>query len=115
MSQYFELDGVTLWNPATGRAQRFLTALRALEAEAGEPSGFGRMESDECQVDSRQLNGFARMLATSTHPDTCGETVLIVLALADRAGLVASWPAPLNKWEEELLERARKLLPSMAH
>lgn len=71
------------------------------------------MESDECHVDSRELNRFARMLATSTHPDTCGETVLIVLALADRAGLVTLWPPPLNKWEAELLERARQLLPPM--
>lgn len=113
MSQYFECDGVTLWNPATARAERFLTAVRELESETGEQSGFGPMESDECHVDSRTLNRFARMLATSTHPDTCGDTVLTVVALADRAGLVASWPPPLNKWEAELIERARDLLPSM--
>jgi hypothetical protein len=113
MSRYFECDGVTLWNPATGRAKRFLDALRSLESDAGEPSGFGPMVSDECQIDSRQLNRFARMLATSTHPDTCSEAVTVVLALADRAGLAASWPPPLNKWEAEHLARARELLLSM--
>ncbi|WP_257423965.1 DUF6086 family protein [Nocardioides carbamazepini] len=107
VSQYFECDGVTLWSPATGSAQRFLAALRALEADAGEPAGFGPMESDECQIDRRAFDRFARVLVTSLQPDACGAVVLTVVALAERAGFVASWRPPPNKWEGELLDRAR--------
>lgn len=113
MSQYFESDGVVLWNPATARAQRFLEDLRALEMAAGTSSGIGRMEADECQIDLRALDRFARILATSTLHETCGEAVLTVLALAIRADATDSWPPPLNKVESELLAAAQSQLASM--
>lgn len=113
MSQYFQSDGVVLWNPATARAQRFLEEVRALEVELDTPSGVGPMESDECEIDLPALSRFARILATSTRPETCGETVLTVLAMAVRSGATATWPPPLNKSEAGFLAAAQAHLVFM--
>ncbi|MEU6373445.1 DUF6086 family protein [Streptomyces sp. NPDC046909] len=99
MSQYFELDGETLWNPSNGAARLFLAQVRVYEEEVGVPSGFGPMENDECQVDPAALAPFADALIAlhdrTRHAvvDALSEGfVATVLVLAERAGIEVRRP-----------------------
>ncbi|MDN3026423.1 DUF6086 family protein [Streptomyces sp. S.PB5] len=99
MSQYFELDGETLWNPSNGAARLFLAHVRIYEGELGITSGFGPMENDECQVDPAALASFADALIElhdrTPHAvvDALSEGfVATVLVLAERAGIEVRRP-----------------------
>ncbi|TCJ97346.1 DUF6086 family protein [Nocardia alba] len=58
MSQYYELNGITLWNPSNGASRLFSSHVRFFEGELGISSGIGRMESDVCEVDPVVLEMF---------------------------------------------------------
>ncbi|ROP46278.1 hypothetical protein EDD94_5933 [Streptomyces sp. PanSC9] len=98
MSQYFDIGDETLWNPSDGAAQLFLRQVAVFEAELGLPSGLGRMENDECQVDPVAFGVFTNSLL-ARHRRT-GHSVLLalsegfvatVLVLAGRAGVPVDW------------------------
>jgi uncharacterized protein DUF6086 len=94
MSQFFDLDGVTLWNPSNGAARLFLRHVALYEAELELPSGIGSMENDEAAVDPVAFRAFVEALVawqrSTTHsvllalPEGFVATVLV---LAERAGL----------------------------
>ncbi|NBE50571.1 DUF6086 family protein [Streptomyces boluensis] len=93
MSQYFECDGVTLWNPSNGVAGLFLRQVALYEVELGSASGIGPMEDDEATVDPLALRAFATALLArygrTRHPVLMALSdgfVATALVLADRAG-----------------------------
>jgi hypothetical protein len=120
MSQYYMAGDVVLWNPSTVVSRLFLGQLRLFEKELRRASGVGSMESDECQVDLGMLNEFARALAAG--PPLRNHAVIrtlsdgfvvTFLSIAQRAGLVESWPPPADAIEAEFRERARALEGSL--
>ncbi|MFF0614079.1 DUF6086 family protein [Nocardia tengchongensis] len=62
MSQYYELDDATLWNPSNGVSRLFLGQVRLFEDELGVASGIGPMEADACEVVPAQLGRFVDAL-----------------------------------------------------
>ncbi|MFD9549791.1 DUF6086 family protein [Nocardia salmonicida] len=58
MSQYYELNGTTLWNPSNGASRLFLNQVGFFEEELGVSSGIGPMESDACEVTPAVLEVF---------------------------------------------------------
>jgi hypothetical protein len=139
MSQYYELGGVTLWNPATGTSELFLRQQALFEEVIGLPSGIGPMVSDEAQLSPEEFEAFVGALLAwrgrtgSTVTAALSEGfIATVLVLAERAGVAAQWPAPLvglegmrdvqvtvptadtGGWELQLREQARQLAGFMA-
>ncbi|MGW2375439.1 DUF6086 family protein [Kitasatospora sp. NPDC001683] len=103
MSQYYELGGETLWNPATGASRLFLRQLADFEAELELPSGIGPMVNDEARIDPVAFGAFARALLVWYQRTTHGVIralsagfVATTLALAERAGVAV---------DEELTDR----------
>ncbi|MGJ5897878.1 hypothetical protein DF268_28170 [Streptomyces sp. V2] len=101
MSQYFEIDGESLWNPSNGASRLFLAHVRLYESKLGIPSGFGEMTDDECAIDVTLFGAFVRALldrhARTSHSiiDALSEGfVATVVALAGRAGVDVTVPEP---------------------
>ncbi|MFI6034251.1 DUF6086 family protein [Streptomyces sp. NPDC051315] len=101
MSQYYEVDGETLWNPSQGASRLFLAHVRVHEEWLGVPSGLGPMEWDECQIDVAVFTTFVNALL-ERHSRTRHAVVnalsdgfvATVLALAARAGIDVRPPRP---------------------
>ncbi|MER7772220.1 DUF6086 family protein [Kitasatospora sp. NPDC096140] len=117
MSQYYEMDGETLWNPATGVSRLFLRQVADFEAELGLPSGIGPMTGDESELDAVAFGAFVKALSAwyqgLHHPVLRALSegfVVAVLALADRAG--TAWGEDVS--DPQLRERVPELLRSMA-
>ncbi|MEV5969937.1 DUF6086 family protein [Streptomyces sp. NPDC051921] len=94
MSQYVDMDGETLWNPANKAGNLFLRHVRLWEEELGLPSGIGEMANDEIDVAREPFTAFVAALVA--HQRATGHGVVLalsegfagtVLALADRAGI----------------------------
>ncbi|MFE5474144.1 DUF6086 family protein [Nocardia sp. NPDC056541] len=139
MSQYYEMDGTTLWNPSNGVSRLFLNHVGFFEEELGVPSGIGPMESDVCEVTPVVLEVFlATVLAWRGRTDHAVVQALsdgflaTLLIISERAGITTSWDAlgacgtggmhdvqvrssPLAshgggfEWSVTVLERARQL------
>ncbi|MFD3459110.1 DUF6086 family protein [Nocardia fluminea] len=100
MSQYYEMDGTTLWNPSNGASRLFLNQAGFFEEELGVPSGIGPMESDVCEVTPVVLEVF---LETVLAWRGCTDHAVVqalsdgflaaLLVLAERAGITTSWTA----------------------
>jgi hypothetical protein len=101
MSQYYEVDGESVWNPATRASELFLAHVRVHEEWVGVPSGFGPMENDECQIDVPVFEAFVTALL-DRHNRTSHAIInalsdgflATVLALAARIGLDVRLPEP---------------------
>ncbi|MEV0856259.1 DUF6086 family protein [Nocardia fluminea] len=101
MSQYYEMDGTTLWNPSNGASRLFLNQAKFFEEELGLPSGIGPMKSDVCEVTPVVLEIFlATALAWRGRTDHAVVQALsdgflaTLLVIAERAGITTSWAAP---------------------
>jgi hypothetical protein len=101
VSQYYELDGVTLWNPSNGASRLFLCQARVFEAQVGVVSGIGPMEADESQVSLALFEEFVSMLLAwrgrTSHAVVmalCDGFIATCLVLAERAGARLRWPEP---------------------
>jgi hypothetical protein len=98
MSQYFDMGDETLWNPSNAAARLFLRQVAVFEAELGLPSGVGRMENDECQIDPVAFGAFADALLAH-HRRTSHAVILALsegfiatlLVLGQRAGIEVCW------------------------
>lgn len=98
MSQYFDMDGETLWNPSNGVSRLFLRHVALAEDELGIPSGIGPMVNDECQIARATLQIFVNALLAQ-HRRTSHAVLLALsegftatmLALAERAGIKVDW------------------------
>ena len=62
MSQYYEVGGLTLWNPSSGASRLFLRQVALFEEEVGLPSGIGPMEADETEVSPALFGAFVSAL-----------------------------------------------------
>ncbi|KQY36371.1 MULTISPECIES: DUF6086 family protein [Nocardia] len=100
MSQYYELDGTTLWNPSNGASRLFLNQVGFFEEELGVSSGIGPMESDACEVTPVVLEVFlATVLAWRGRTGNAVVQALsdgflaTLLVIAERAGITMSWAA----------------------
>ncbi|WP_345651112.1 DUF6086 family protein [Streptomyces siamensis] len=98
MSQYFEVDGRTLWNPSNGAARLFLRQVSVFEAELELPSGIGPMESDESRIDPVTFQMFVAALLAQHRRTSHGVMnalsegfVATMLVLAERADLEIDW------------------------
>ena len=94
MSQYVEMEGRTLWNPANRAGNLFLRHVRLWEEELGLPSGIGEMTNDEIDIEREPFTAFVAALVA--HQRATGHGVILalsagftgtVLTLADRAGI----------------------------
>lgn len=101
LSQYYELGGVTLWNPSNGASRLFLRQVAAFEEEVGLFSGIGPMQADEAEVDLSSFEAFVG--AVLAWRARTGHAVIQALSdgfiatclvLADRAGAAPRWPEP---------------------
>ncbi|WP_435225214.1 DUF6086 family protein [Streptomyces sp. Tue6028] len=143
MSQYFKLDGRTLWNPSNGAARLFLRQVAVFEAELGLPSGIGPMEADESRIDPVAFQMFVAALLAQHRRTSHGVMIALsegfvatVLALAERAHVEIDWksvepamgngrtdvqvPSPSRPvsdevWAAALQDRSRELSRFMAY
>lgn len=104
MSQYYELDGTTLWNPSNGASRLFLNQVGFFEEELGVSSGIGPMESDACEVTPVVLEVFlATVLAWRGRTAHAVVQALsdgflaTLLVIAERAGITTPWAAPADR------------------
>ncbi|MEU1201146.1 DUF6086 family protein [Streptomyces sp. NPDC005813] len=98
MSQYFKVDGRTLWNPSNGAARLFLRQVAVFEAELELPSGIGLMEADESRIDPVTFQMFVAALLARHRRTSHGVLIALsegfvatVLVLAERAHLEIGW------------------------
>lgn len=101
LSQYYELDGVTLWNPSSGVSRLFLRQVAVFEEEVGLFSGIGPMESDEAEISLASFEAFVTALLACRGRRRHGVIqaladglIATCLVLADRAGATPRWPGP---------------------
>ncbi|GAA2093099.1 DUF6086 family protein [Kitasatospora saccharophila] len=134
MSQYYELNGKTVWNPSMGASGLFLRQVEVFEEVLGLPSGILPMENDETDIDPAAFDAFLHALLTryrATAHDiirTLSEGfTATALALALKAGLDVRWaetaPTPVPAWPalapphfgsvDELLRHAQDLTRKM--
>jgi hypothetical protein len=113
VSQYYELGGRTLWNPATAVSRLFLGQVAAFEAELGRRSGIGPMRDDECQVEPAALAAFTRALLARHHRGAHPVALALsegftaaVLVLADRAGADPGEPPGSLRAAADAMSRA---------
>ncbi|MFI7401724.1 DUF6086 family protein [Streptomyces sp. NPDC049541] len=99
MSQYYEVDGETVWNPGTLSSQLFLAYVRVYEDLLEVPSGLGPMLNDECRIDPPAFKGFVNAVLVwwdrtgSAVIDTLAEGFIATLVtLAEKAGTEVRWP-----------------------
>jgi hypothetical protein len=99
VSQYYEVGGVTLWNPSNGASSLFLLQVALFEEEVGLPSGIGPMEADEAQVSPASFGAFvSALLAWRARTDHAVVQALsdgfiaACLVLIERAGVEVHWP-----------------------
>lgn len=137
MSQYYDIDDRTLWNPSNGASRLFRRQVAVFEAELGLPSGIGPMLADESALDPTAFTVFVNALL-ARHRRTSHQVIAAlsdgfvstVLVLAERAGIAVDWsggdgaregglrdvqaPSPVwpesgDAWAAGLRERAREL------
>ncbi|MEV4158369.1 DUF6086 family protein [Nocardia salmonicida] len=94
MSQYYELNGTTLWNPSNGASRLFLNQVGFFEEELGVSSGIGPMDSGACEVTPVVLEVFlATALAWRSRTGHAVVQALsdgflaTLLVIAERAGV----------------------------
>lgn len=107
MSQYYALDGVTLWNVSNGASRLFLGQVALFEEEVGFPSGIGPMVGDEAQIGAEPFEAFvAGVLAwrgRTNHAVLAALSdglIATLVVLAERSGVVVRWPAQPGGVEE---------------
>ncbi|OKK06968.1 hypothetical protein AMK26_10265 [Streptomyces sp. CB03234] len=98
MSQYFDMDGETLWNPSNKAARMFQHHVAFFEAELGLSSGIGPMENDECRMDPAVFETFVKALLALRRRTSHAVLLALsegftatVLVLAERAGIRVDW------------------------
>lgn len=135
MSQYYELGGVTLWNPSNGASRVFLRQVAVFEEEVGLFSGIGPMQADESEVGLVPFEAFVSALlawrARTGHAVIQALSdgfIATCLVLAERAGAMPSWPelavgaadgsydlqvqalvTPVESWQTRVREQAAAL------
>ncbi|MFD9818953.1 DUF6086 family protein [Streptomyces violascens] len=105
MSQYYEMEDQTLWNPSNGASQLFMRQMDVYRAELGLPCGIGPMRGDACQIDPVVFKEFVDALLAwhrnTSHPVMAALSegfVAAVLVLAERADIQVNWlPADVAK------------------
>ncbi|MFD6397166.1 DUF6086 family protein [Nocardia sp. NPDC060249] len=122
MSQYYEMDGTTLWNPSHGASRLFLNQVEFLAGELGVPSGFSPMESDVCAVTPVVLEVFlAAVLAWRGHTghavvQALSDGLLATLVvIAERAGITIFWAALVVRGRDEMHDVRVRLSPLPGH
>ena len=99
VSQYYEVGGVTLWNPSNGASRLFLRQVAVFEEEVELFSRIGPMQADEAEVSPSFFEAFVG--AILAWRGRTGHAVIQALSdgfiatclvLADRAGVVPRWP-----------------------
>lgn len=109
MSQYFELDGTTLWNPSNGASRLFLNQVGFFEEELGVSSGIGPMESDVCEVTPVVLEVF--LATVVAWRGRTGHAVVqalsdgflaTLLVIAERADITMPWAALADRGTGEI-------------
>lgn len=122
MSQYYEMDGTTLWNPSNGASRLFLNQAGFFEEELGVPSGIGPMESDVCEVTPVVLEVFlATVLAWRGRTDHAVVQALsdgflaTLLVIAERAGITTSRAALASCGTGEVHDVQVRSSPSSGH
>ncbi|HJP75906.1 MAG TPA: DUF6086 family protein [Pseudonocardiaceae bacterium] len=117
MSQYYEVHGTTVWNPALGTSRQFLRFVRVFEIEVGVPSGIGPAEpNDISEIDPEVFGAFVNelvrwYLVRTGSPDAdllSRGFIVIVLALAQRAGVMVDWPPTRSQWDADKLNSLRE-------
>ncbi|MFD3704675.1 DUF6086 family protein [Nocardia sp. NPDC058658] len=98
MSQYYDVDNQTLWNPSNTASKLFLYQVRLFEEELDLQSGIGPMKSDESRVAPVVLEQFVNALLAwrerTNHAVIQALTdgfVATMLVLAERAGVEVRW------------------------
>jgi hypothetical protein len=94
MSQDYDMDDETLWNPSNGASRLFLRQVALFEAELELPSGIGPMVNDESRIDRDTFAVFVDALL-AWHRRTSHAVMLAlfegfaatVLVLAERGGV----------------------------
>jgi hypothetical protein len=99
VSQYYEMGGITLWNPSNGASSLFLRQVALFEEEVGLPSGIGPMEADGAQVSPASFGTFvSALLAWRARTDHAVVQALsdgfiaACLVLIERADIEVHWP-----------------------
>jgi hypothetical protein len=116
VSQYFDVDDETLWNPSNGVSRLFRRQVAVFEAEWELASGIGPMENDECQISPPTFEVFVNALLTqhrrTSHPIMLalseGFTATAVV-LAERAGITLNWPPECDPQTARLRTTAHEL------
>ena len=116
MSQYYNVDGKSVWNPGMSTSGQFLAYIRVFEAELGMPSGIGPMYGDEAEIDvpvyaafvSAFLNWYRVRTGSDDTELMAAGFLTIVLALAQRAGAVIDWPEEEQPWPRLKLATLRE-------
>ncbi|MCX4592202.1 DUF6086 family protein [Streptomyces sp. NBC_01549] len=98
MSQDYDMDDETLWNPSNGASRMFLRQVALFEAELELPSGIGPMVNDESRIDRETFAVFVDALL-ARHRRTSHAVMLAlsegfaatVLVLAERGGVAVDW------------------------
>ena len=98
MSQDYDMDDETLWNPSNGASRLFLRQVALFEAELELPSGIGPMVNDESRIDRDTFAVFVDALL-ARHRRTSHAVMLAlsegfaatVLVLAERGGVAVDW------------------------
>ena len=116
MSQYYNVDGKSVWNVGMSTSIQFLRFVRDFETELELPSGIGPMYGDDAEIDVPAFGTFAtaflKWYSVRTYSDdiemlTAG-LLTIVLALAKRAGAVVDWPEEEQPWPRLKLATLRE-------
>ena len=120
MSQDYDMDDETLWNPSNGASRLFLGQLAVFEAELRLPSGISPMENDECEIDPVRFALFVNSLLAQ-HRRTQHTVIRVLsegfvatmLVLAGRAGVEVRWDENMDPRADQLREIVEQLAYSM--
>ncbi|MGW2567539.1 DUF6086 family protein [Streptomyces sp. NPDC001537] len=118
MSQYYEVDGETVWNPGTLSSRLFLEYVRVYEGLLEVPSGLGPMLNDECRIDPPAFEGFVNAVlvwwdrtGSAVIDALAGGFVATLVALAEKAGVEVRWPE--RSEAEGRVEAVRRLVAGL--
>ncbi|MGQ4514403.1 DUF6086 family protein [Streptomyces sp. DW26H14] len=118
MSCFFEVDGETVWNPASAAGRLFVDCARAMERFSGARSGISDLVDDEYAVDLDALRTFhGRLTALAGGTGNAAvqaltaEFLVVSAVLLERAGATAAAPAGTepSRWRARLDAMARSM------
>jgi hypothetical protein len=102
MSQYYEVDGETVWNPGTLSSRLFLEYVRVYE----------------CRIDPPAFEGFVNAVlvwwdrtGSAVIDALAGGFVATLVALAEKAGVEVRWPE--RSEAEGRVEAVRRLVAGL--